>query len=146
MEFQIREFEMKDAAAIHMLNCVEMGYDFPLADTEKKLSMLRNSGKDKIYVALTDNRVVGYIHVNDYDAIYFPHMKNIMGIAVSREYQRCGAGTALLRAAESWAKRDGARGVRLVSGSSRTQAHEFYRHCGYGREKNQINFKKIFSS
>ncbi|MDO4298340.1 MAG: hypothetical protein Q4C59_07695 [Lachnospiraceae bacterium] len=37
-------------------------------------------------------------------------------------------------------------GVRLVSGASRTGAHEFYRCCGYGGEKEQVNFKKFFNA
>lgn len=39
---------------------------------------------------------------------------------------------------------ENAKGVRLVSGATRSDAHEFYRHCGYGGDKRQINFKKMF--
>ncbi|MEG0711801.1 MAG: GNAT family N-acetyltransferase, partial [Niameybacter sp.] len=85
---------------------------------------------------------IGYVHANDYDVIYAPHMKNIMGIAVSKQYKRQGVGKALLEAVEEWAKKTGASGVRLVSGETRSGAHTFYRYCGYEGEKRQINFKK----
>ena len=131
MTVGIRPFEIGDAESICRLNAEEMGYDFPLEQTAKKLTALAGSPKDRIFVAVADSAVVGYVHANNYDLIYAPHMKNIMGIAVAKRYRRRGIGKALLDAVEAWAKRTG--------------AHEFYRRCGYGCEKEQINFKKFFS-
>lgn len=142
MDIKIRRCEIGDADAICELNKNEMGYDYPKAETEEKLKKLLESDKDRIFVATLDGAVVGYVHANDYDTIYAPHMKNIMGIAVQSEFKKKGAGRALLLAVEKWAKESGARGVRLVSGATRTDAHEFYRRCGFGCEKRQINFKK----
>lgn len=143
MDLQIRKCEITDAKAIYELNLKEMGYNYPVDRTEEKLERLLKSDKDKILVALVNNTVVGYVHANDYDVIYAPHMKNIMGIAVSGCCKKKGIGRALLSAVENWAQESGARGVRLVSGSSRTGAHEFYRRCGYTEDKQQLNFKKI---
>ncbi|MBD5383669.1 MAG: GNAT family N-acetyltransferase [Ruminococcaceae bacterium] len=144
MDLQIRSCEISDTNAIYELNVREMGYDYPKDKTEEKLKQLLKSDKDKIFVALIGNIVVGYVHANDYDVIYAPHMKNIMGIAVSSDFKRKGIGSALLSAIEAWARKTGAEGVRLVSGAARTGAHEFYRRCGYGGDKQQINFKKMF--
>lgn len=143
MDLQIRQGEITDAEAIHELNAREMGYHYPKDKTEEKLRQVLRSSRDRIFVALADHRVVGYVHANDYDVIYAPHMKNIMGIAVSGSLRKKGIGRALLAAVEKWAQETGAEGVRLVSGASRTGAHEFYRRCGYGTEMQQINFKKM---
>lgn len=144
MPYTIREARVENFADIYTLNRDEMGYDYPPEATREKLESLILSKSDKIFVAVSENKVIGYVHLNDYDVIYAPHMKNIMGIAVSREYKRMGVGSALLAKAEEWAKETGAKGVRLVSGASREGAHEFYRSRGYSGEKKQINFKKIF--
>lgn len=144
MDIQVRSCEIIDAEAIYQLNIREMGYDYPKDKTEEKLKQLLKSDKDKIFVAVIDNTVVGYVHANDYDVIYAPHMKNIMGIAVSSNFKKKGIGRALLSAIEDWGQKNGAVGVRLVSGATRTGAHEFYRHCGYSGDKQQINFRKIF--
>lgn len=144
MDLQIRSCEVTDAAAIYELNAREMGYDYPKDQTEEKLRQLLKSDRDKILVAVMEQTVVGYVHANDYDVTYAPHMKNIMGIAVLGSHQGKGIGRALLSAIESWARTTGAEGIRLVSGASRTGAHEFYRHCGYTRDKMQINFRKLF--
>lgn len=143
MNIQIRQCDISDVEAIYELNARELGYDYPKDKTEEKLKQLLESDKDKIFVALIDNDVIGYIHANDYDVIYAPHMKNIMGIAVSSGSRKKGIGRALLSAVEDWARESGACGVRLVSGAARTGAHEFYRHCGYSGDKQQINFKKM---
>ena len=99
------------------------------SNKQKNLANLLSSKTDKIFAVAVGNRVVGYIHASDYDVIYAPHMKDIMGIAVAREYRHNEIGAALLQAAEDWAKKTGACGIRLCSGENRTGAHEFYRHC-----------------
>ncbi len=144
MDLLIREAIESDATAIWQLNATEMGYEFPLDSTIDNLIKLIHSPSDKIFVAVLDRSVVGYVHVNDYDLLYAPHMKNIMGIAVSREFKQKGIGRALLQQVENWARETGASGIRLVSGATRTDAHAFYRHCGFEGNKEQINLKKMF--
>ena len=144
MNYEIRECLLMDADQIYELNCSEMGYDYPKEETRQRIKDILASEHDKIYVAELDGSVVGYVHANDYNLIYAPAMKNIMGIAVSNKHKRIGIGKALLTAAEAWAKADGAKGVRLVSGASRKEAHMFYERCGYSGGKQQVNFKKMF--
>ena len=144
MNFCIREATLSDAEAIWKLNCMEMGYQYPFHATVKRLEVLLSSNHDKIFVAVADDFVVGYVHANDYDLIYAPHMKKIMGIAVSFDHKRKGIGCALLEKVEEWGRCDGAVGVRLVSGASRAEAHAFYRKCGYSGDKQQLNLKKMF--
>ena len=142
MDFMIRDCCLDDAKYIQDLNFNEMGYDYSLEETQAKLANILASEKDKIFVAVINNMVVGYVHANDYELIYAPSMKNIMGIAVSSTYRGNGIGRALLSKVEEWAKASGAKGVRLVSGSTRIGAHEFYRRMGYHNEKQQLNFQK----
>lgn len=146
MSFYIREAIESDAEAIWILNCAEMGYSFPLNTTTENICKLLRSNSDKIYVAVLDSTVVGYVHANDYNLVYAQHMKNIMGIAVSGKYKRRGIGKALLQKVEEWALQTGASGVRLVSGATRTDAHAFYHHCGYFGDKEQLNLKKMFDA
>ena len=92
MNYEIRECMLQDADQIYELNRNEMGYDYPRAETLQKIKEVLSSNYDKIYVAVVDESVVGYVHANDYNLIYAPTMKNIMGIAVSSEYKRMGIG------------------------------------------------------
>lgn len=138
----IRECALTDCESIYLLNKNDLGYDFPIEKTAKRLEMILKSESDKIFVAEYGGKVIGYIHACDYDVIYGPSMKNILGLAVDSHYRKLGAGKALLTAAENWAKETGSAGVRLCSGAQRKGAHEFYKRCGYICSKEQLNFKK----
>lgn len=143
MEWTIREARLADCAAITRLNREEMGYDFPEERTWEKLRACLTNPAHKVFVAESGGEVVGYLHLEDYDVLYFPHMKNVLGIAVASACRRQGVGRALLAAGEAWAKVDGAAAVRLVSGEGREGAHAFYQSLGYTGNKLQRNFKKL---
>ncbi len=144
MNFHIRVANVSDSKAIWELNCTEMGYNYPLDDTIQRINAILSSKKDRIFVAVCDDSVIGYIHACCYDLIYSPHLKNIMGIAVYHKYKRQGIGRALLEKVEQWAMQEGAVGVRIVTGATRIGAHQFYHKCGYSQDRQQINLKKMF--
>jgi len=144
MDIKIRKATENDVEAIHRLNKNELGYGYPLEETKDKLVKLLNDEGNEILVAESDGTVVGYIHASNYDVLYAPHMKNILAVAVDNAYRRNGIGKLLIDEAEKWAKQTGACGIRLVSGSARVDAHEFYGSCGYGNDKQQLHFKKLF--
>ncbi len=143
MELILRNAMVSDARALAKLNREEMGYDFPVEETGKKLQASLENPEKKILVAEIQGRVVGYVHLESYDVLYAPHMKNVMGIAVAGEFRRQGVGKALLTAGETWARETGAVAVRLVSGDARKGAHAFYQSLGYTGNKLQRNFKKM---
>lgn len=147
MEFYIRPCRIDDAGAIYELNTSALGYHYPLKNTRQKICQALKSRATFITVAVRGEHVIGYIHAVDYAALYAPPMKDILVLAVHEEYRRFGVGRALLQAVENWAMESGAGGIRLVSSSSRTEAHEFYKKCGYicskEQYKEQYNFKKM---
>lgn len=144
MNYFIRECILEDWSSIAKLNAMELGYDYSEEATKIQLEHLLKDANHKIYVAVMKDKVVGYVHANNYDLLYAPHMKNIMGIAVCREEKKKGIGKALLSQVEEWGKTTDAVGVRLVSSAQRQDAHIFYSKCGYIETKEQKNFKKIF--
>lgn len=142
MEITVRLAVPGDAPALTELNTHSMGYEYPEALTRWKLERLLADGRNGIFVAEAEGRVVGYVHLVDYDVLYADPMKNVMGIAVDPEFRRQGIGSVLLKAGERWALENGAAGVRLASGESRVGAHAFYRSLGYEGNKMQLNLKK----
>ncbi|WP_099204371.1 GNAT family N-acetyltransferase [Scatolibacter rhodanostii] len=140
----IRGATLEDSEAIYQLNCDEMGYTYDLEKTRQRMQILLADTSHCILVAISEGEIVGYIHANSHDLIYSDSLKNIMGIAVKKQFKQQGIGTKLLGAIESWAKNCGCAGVRLVSGSTRTKAHQFYMTCGYENKKEQLNFIKKF--
>lgn len=143
---QLRECYVDDYERIHYLNENAFGYEYDLSKTKLRLAKILARKTDKIFVAVVDNIIVGYIHGSDYECTYSDSLKNIMAIAVNDNYRNRGIGRALLNAVESWAKECGCCGIRLVSGMNRTGAHEFYLKCGYTNRKVQKNFIKLFDN
>ncbi len=140
----VRNAQIADTAGIQQLNKISMGYDFPVAETEKKLQKALADPGQCVLVAVENGQVVGYLHIEDYDTLYFPHMKNVLALAVDPDFRRRGIASQLLAAGEAWAWETGATGIRLVSGAEREEAHACYRKAGYEERKLQKNFRKPF--
>lgn len=137
----VRKADLNDASAICRICTDDLGYE---CSEELVSSRLKNidGSREAVFAAEIDGTVVGYIHAEIYDTLYFASMINILGLAVSRDHRRHGVGRTLITCAENWAKEQGINIVRLNSGSSRKEAHEFYRAMGYDNEKMQVRFLK----
>ena len=141
----IRKAEKKDAEIIYQCNVEGLGYDFPFVDTVRRVHTILDEHCDGCFlVAEVDGKVAGYIHTSKYECTYMESYEDIKELALLPNYQGFGIGRLLLEAAEEWAKSKGAKGIRLISGMSRTGAHEFYLKCGYTHRKDHKNFIKNF--
>lgn len=143
--FIVRQAVISDAKDIYYINKTSLGYDYDFEKQKAKIQAVLNDSTQVIFVAETNNKVVGYIHLVNYDVIYADNFKNCLGLAVDNDYKRNGIGSALLNQAEIWAKENGAAGIRLCSGVEREKAHQFYQSQGYEVTKIQKNIKKIFT-
>lgn len=120
----------------------DLGYE---CGEEFVLNRLKNidEKREAVFAAEIDGTVVGFIHAEIYNTLYFKSMINILGLAVSVEYRRQGIGRALISYAENWAKEQGINIVRLNSGNSRKEAHKFYKAMGYDNKNCRCGFLKI---
>jgi GNAT superfamily N-acetyltransferase len=140
----IREAKISDFKIIYELNKSALGYDYPDDTTKERLELILKRPTDRVFIAEYGGEAAGYIHGSDYECLYCDSLKNIMALAVDEKFRGHGIGRKLLAAAEAWAAMSGSAGVRLTSGFERTEAHEFYKHCGYLLRKEQKNFLKLF--
>ena len=142
---KIRQAAASDIPAMNELFRKDLGYEeCRLEIVEKQFAGLDNS-REAVFVAEAGDdsgHIAGVIHVEKYNVLYFPTMANILGLAVAADFRRQGIGSALLKQAEEWARENGASSMRLNSGESRKQAHEFYRAQGYTDDKKQLRFIK----
>ncbi len=139
--FVIRQVTCDDAEDVCRICCEDLGYQCDKMLVRERITEL-DSEREAVYVALVDDSVVGFVHVEKYTTLYFENMANILGLAVSSKYRKNGIGKALLEQAEKWADKNEIALMRLNSGLKRSEAHEFYRRLGYSGEKNQIRFIK----
>ena len=59
------------------------------------------------------------------------YWRRVTALVVTPTAQGLGIGRQLLKEAERRARSGGASRIELTSGSQRTEAHAFYRACGY---------------
>lgn len=137
----IRPVTRDDAEDVCRICCEDLGYQCDKYLVGERISQL-DANREAVFVAVADDKVVGYIHVEKYNTLYFETMANILGLAVSGKCRKMGIGKALLEHAEKWASDNDITLMRLNTGTKRSSAHEFYRHMGYTSEKNQIRFVK----
>lgn len=137
----IRKANVNDADDIHKICQDDLGYNCTVDLVKKRLENL-DLNRERVFVADVDGRVAGFVHAEDYKTLYFDELINLLGLAVANDYRRQGVATKLIDFVEQWAKEMGIRMIRLNSGSSRKEAHEFYRKLGFDNEKEQIRFLK----
>ncbi len=144
MEIKIREGSLEDAKSIYEITKYGLGYEYSVEEIEKKLDRILNDKSYIVLVAEIDKNIVGYIQGHGYESLYQKSLMDIMALAVLPKYQNIGIGRALISKIESLAKEEYS-GLRLVTRSSRLNAHKFYERVGFKEQKLQKNFKKYFN-
>lgn len=137
----IRQAKIEDYKDICKICCDDLGYNCSEELVKERLKGL-DKNSERVLVAVYNSEVVGYLHAQIYKTLYFEELINFLGLAVSKEYRNKKVGTKLVNEIENWAKEKGINKVRVNSGFSRKEAHEFYRSLGYNNEKKQIRFLK----
>lgn len=142
----IRKAAVLDIPQMCSLFQNDLGYAECTQEIVEKQFAGLDASREAVFVAEVQGRLAGVIHIERYDVLYFPPMSNILGLAVSSDFRRQGIGSALLKRAEQWALDHKINTVRLNSGGTRTQAHQFYRAQGYVDNKTQLRFIKELTS
>jgi len=127
----IRPAAAEDAAAVAAL-MTELGYPSTAEQTATRLGRLLDHADYHTVVAEDGGRVIGLAGLAtgwyyEKDGTYV----RVLALVVTAERRGSGVGTALLRAGEAWAEREGAGAVILNSGEHRKDAHRFYEGMGY---------------
>ncbi|MEN1929623.1 GNAT family N-acetyltransferase [Luteimonas sp. MJ250] len=121
-----------DADDVAVLLC-ELGYPCDTADAARRIAVISGDDRQALVVARCGGMVTGLIAL---DFMYYLPLDTttcrITALVVSPAAQGRGLGRQLLREAERRARAAGAARVELASGSQRTDAHAFYRACGFG--------------
>lgn len=138
---KIRGASQTDAKAIAEIYNVDLGYETDEKRIFDRLGKI-DENREAVFVAETEEKVVGALHIEKYSTLYYKDIANILSLAVRGDHRRRGAGKALIKAGEDWAKSKNLPEIRLESSMRRKPAHEFYRAMGFDSEKEQIRFLK----
>ena len=110
----------------------ELGYPCEVDDAVERIDAIAGNDRQALVLARRDGAVCGLIAL---DFMYYLPLGTITcrvtALVVTPTAQGLGIGRQLLKEAERRARSGGASRIELTSGSQRTEAHAFYRACGY---------------
>ena len=127
----IRPATAEDTAALAAL-VSELSYPTSPEEMAARLAAIRPRADYTTLVAVAGGEVAGMIGL----AVSPSFVRNtpngqIVAMVVGEKYRRRGIGQALLAQADVWFAARGVQRVSLTSALHRSDAHAFYRACGY---------------
>ena len=137
----VREAMDADAEALASLS-TQLGYPADAATMRDRLHRIQSQRVGCVFVAVDDEKVVGWTHVVERIHLEDLPFAEIAGLIVDENARNTGVGASLLRAAEAWAQEHGYEHMRVRSNVIRERAHRFYDREGYARLKRQLVFEK----
>ena len=139
---QIRQATAADAARLAEL-ATQLGYPSGPEEAMARLAVATPYAQHAVFVAENgDGRVVGWVDVQRFLVMAHDPVAEVTGLVVDAGCRRSGAGRALMRRAEEWAREHGLSRLLVRSNIIRHDAHAFYEGIGYSRLKTQVNFLK----
>lgn len=137
---RFRDAKLADAAAVAAL-IEALGYPCELGEAERRIRRVNASPRQAMILAEHEGQVRGLIAL-DY-MFYLPLGRDtcrITALVVDAGARHLGIGRALLRHAESLARKENVARIELTTAGHRHEAHSFYLHCGY--ERSSVRFVK----
>ena len=135
----VRPASLGDAEPVIEL-CQQLGYTTNFAWIEESLKLQTT----RVLLVVTEADLVrGWIEVQEHFGIANGRIALITGIVVDSECRGQGLGKRLVRRAFDWARERGLSTIRVRCQVKRTEAHEFYRACGFTEIKHQAVFESV---
>ena len=110
----------------------ELGYPCEIDEAAERIDAIAANDRQALVLARREGAVCGLVAL---DFMYYLPLGTITcrvtALVVTPTAQGLGIGRQLLKEAERRARSGGAARIELASGSQRTEAHAFYRACGY---------------
>ncbi len=127
--------ELPDVLRLYAQPDMDNGEVLSLADAERIFDRMANYPNYKIYVAVSDARVVGTFALLIMDNLGHLGAPSavVEDVAVDPSVQGRGIGTEMMRHAMQLALKSGCYKIMLSSNLKRDRAHEFYESLGFER-------------
>lgn len=131
----------EDAEAIAALNESAFGRSYAVMQVRRQLETLVVRSDERLLVAVYRGKMIGYIHARDDRRTYRAPRKQIVTLAVDKDYRRKGVGRALVEAIVQWGRKDGSEAITVGVGGSKA-AQSFFSAVGCEEHLNRKQYIK----
>ncbi len=127
----LRNAAVADADDVAVL-LTALGYPCEADDAAERIAAVQHNDRQALILARDRGIVCGLLSL---DFMYYLPLGTttcrVTALIITPEAQGRGLGRVLLRDAERRARQGGAARIEVTSASHRTEAHAFYRACGF---------------
>jgi len=136
---EIRAIAEKDAQGVATLS-TQLGYESNIEQTLARIKQINNSHENAAFVAIIENKIVGWIHVFYTLRIETDPFVEIGGLIVDETYRNLKIGRQLIESVNAWAKKHQVKKLKVRCNTKRTESHQFYERIGFKENKRQVAF------
>jgi GNAT superfamily N-acetyltransferase len=140
MEIQIKPILIDHAKEVQLLS-KQLGYEISLDDTIANIKEVLSSKNHTAFVAIENNKVVGWIHAFKTTTIESLPFIELAGLVVDEKQRGKGVGKILVEKIKEWCKEQNVLSLRVRSNIKRKEAHQFYLNNGFKEIKEQKVFQ-----
>ena len=138
---RIRAMRRDDAGAVANL-ATQLGYPSSEVQLAERIARVQGREEAAAMVAEDAGNVVAWVHVELRRTLVADQHAQVMALVVDERCRGRGIGAALMAEAERWARKLGAKAVRVASRTTREEARRFYERQGYRLTKTSNWFEK----
>ncbi|HJQ11002.1 MAG TPA: GNAT family N-acetyltransferase [Gemmatimonadaceae bacterium] len=110
----------------------QLGYPSDAREIPARLERMRERPGTTVFVAESAGKPVGVVTVHLFPSLHTSDpVAWLTALVVDESARGTGVGSALVKRAEEWAQRHGAKRLSLTSHLRRAEAHEFYKRREY---------------
>ncbi|SFP60453.1 GNAT family N-acetyltransferase [Parafilimonas terrae] len=139
-EIFIRRMQIEDAEAVNMLTG-QLGYSIDIAQVKCNLELLLNDDDAAAFVAVLNNRVIGWMTVAGVITLESSPYCEIRGLIVDEQLRNKQIGKALIEKTKQWCRDNKRERLRVRCNVVRNASHAFYLHLGFKEKKEQKIFE-----
>jgi GNAT superfamily N-acetyltransferase len=137
---EIRTITEKDAESVAKLS-TQLGYESNIEQTLFRIRRINSSNENCAYVAIFENKVVGWIHGFYTLRIESDPFVEIGGLVVDAAYRNLKIGKQLIERIKLWTEQHQVKKLKVRCNTKRTESHQFYERIGFKENKRQITFE-----
>jgi len=141
MKILTRTAKIEDSESITELSN-QLGYPSEIIEVQKRLMELLQNNDNCIFVALEDEKIVGWIHGFYSRRIESESFVEIGGLVVDIKYRKKGIGKLLVEEINKWSSTKQCNRIRVRCNIVRKESHLFYQQLGFEINKEQKVFDR----